>query len=364
MGGKSKAPAPPDYQALAEEQARSSREVTEQQTWANRPTQITPWGRQDWYSKPVWDPSTGQYLNRWVQSTELNPLSQRALDAQLEQTARKSELGTSMLGRLENEFGSEMDWGQLDPMQRAALVPEYQMQDIQRRLDYSGLNPLGTSEETRNRAEDAIYNRGASRLDRRTSEGRSALETKLYNQGLRPGDEAYDRAMQTFEEGATDAYGQLTMDSIIGGGQEASRDYGMDLSTRQQYGGELERSGGFYNSAADQFYRQMMGIGGQEFNQNMTAAGFGNTVRQQQIAESMQRRGFTLNEINAIMSGQQVGMPQMPGFNTASKSEAVQSLAAGNMQFQAGLDAASLDNAANQALLEGVTGLGSAAIMS
>jgi len=40
-------------------------------------------------------------------------------------------------------------------------------------------------------------------------------------------------------------------------------------------------------------------------------------LRQQAIAEEAQRRGMPLNELNALLTGQQVGMPQMPGFNAA-----------------------------------------------
>ena len=46
----------------------------------------------------------------------------------------------------------------------------------------------------------------------------------------------------------------------------------------------------------------------------MQAANYANALRQQQIGEAMGRRGQSLNEINALLSGQQVGMPQMPTF--------------------------------------------------
>jgi SOS response regulatory protein OraA/RecX len=37
----------------------------------------------------------------------------------------------------------------------------------------------------------------------------------------------------------------------------------------------------------------------------MSSANYQNQLRQQQIAEDMQRRGYSLNEINAILTGQQ-----------------------------------------------------------
>src|SRR4051812_34910237 len=103
-------PAAPDYTKAAEAQAQSSREVTEQQTWANRPDQVTPWGEQTWSNEAQWDPSTQQYLNRWTQNTTLNPESQQALDAQLALTNQRSQLGLSLGDRMKNEYGQAMEW--------------------------------------------------------------------------------------------------------------------------------------------------------------------------------------------------------------------------------------------------------------
>jgi hypothetical protein len=64
-------------------------------------------------------------------------------------------------------------------------------------------------------------------------------------------------------------------------------------------------------------------------------------MRQQAIAEEAQRRGMPLNEMNALLNGQQVNMPQ--GFanapnTTANAAQPIQSLAAaqaqGNFQSQ------------------------------
>ena len=170
--------------------------------------------------------------------------------------------------------------------------------------------------------------------------------------------------MRNFEQNATDAYGQLNMDAIIGGGAEAQRMQGMDIGRRAQLGDERTQMGSFYNDAADQALRQQLGIGNQEFNQGLQQSGFQNTLRQQQIAEAMQQRGFTLNEINAIMTGQQVGMPSMPGFQAAGRANAVDYLGAANMQDQANLERFSIDQANAQAGLSGATDLlGAGAMM-
>ncbi len=48
MGGKGKAPAAPDYLGAAQQQAAASKELTNIQNFANRPTINTPFGSQSW----------------------------------------------------------------------------------------------------------------------------------------------------------------------------------------------------------------------------------------------------------------------------------------------------------------------------
>jgi hypothetical protein len=96
---------------------------------------------------------------------------------------------------------------------------------------------------------------------------------------------------------------------------------------------------------------------GQQLGQNIQAGGYNTQQRQQAITEEMQRRGFSLNEINAILTGQQVGMPGMPSFSNATKSEGTQNLAAAQMTGQANLDAFNAEQAALQGMMSGVGGM-------
>lgn len=288
-------PAAPDYAAAAQAQADSSRDVTEQQTWANRPDQNTPFGSTSWENAPQWDPSTGQYLNRWTQNTTLNPQSQAALDSQLAVTRARSELAQNLTGRLGAEFGDQVNFDDFTPM---AGVPD-------------------SSPEARQRAEDAIYQRMTSRLDPRFQQQENDTRTRLYNQGLREGDTAWDREIGNFDRQRDDAYQTAMNESIMGGGAESDRIFG----------------------------------------QQMEGANYQNQLRQQQIAEMMQQRGFSLNEINAMLSGQQVGMPSMPSFSNAQRSEGVQALQAADLQGQHDLDAFNAQQAATQGMMSGAAGM-------
>lgn len=399
------APKPPDYTGAAEAQARSSREVTEQQTWANRPDINTPFGNQTWEQQRVWDPATQQYLNKWTQNTELTPETQAALDSQMNVQMGRSQLAESMLGRAQDEYGNPMDWSQftelagtpqgpqygqgLSPYGTTPQANQYSPEAVQRQLSTEGLQSVDPSQRYYDNAGDAIYNQFSSRAEPQFERDTERLRTQLYNQGLREGDEAYDRELEKLRQSQGDARQQASYQATIGAGQEAARMHGMDTTTRGQQFGERESSGAFANQAANQALMQQLGIGGQQFQEqmaqggmddsrrnqqaneqlafgqnqfanNMQSANYQNQLRQQQIAEQMQKRGFSLNEINAILTGQQVGMPQMPGFSQAGAAQATQYLPAAGMQHQANMDQFNAQQAGFNNLMGGITGLAGA----
>lgn len=288
-------PAAPDYRGAAEETAGSDWRMLQEQTRANRPTQVTPWGTMSWEQgegSVQRNPVTGemeQIGGDWTQNISLDPRQQQALDDQLGLTAQRSDLASGMMGRVQDEFGDTMDWSQFQ--------------------DLAG--PLDSSERYRQDAGDALYGRATSRLDPRFDQKREATESALRNQGLRPGDEAYDTAMANLGREETDAYQQAGFGADIGAGAEASRGFAMD----------------------------------------MQGANYQNTLRQQQIAEQMQQRGFSLNEINAILHGQQVGMPAMPGFNQAGRGSGTDYTGAAQAGYNAEMDQFSADQAAWQSVM-------------
>ena len=378
--GKS-APKAPDYTAAAEAQASSSREVTEQQTWANRPDQFTPWGSQTWENQQVWDPSTQQYLNRWAQNTQLTPDTQASLDAQMQLGRERSELGLDLTDRMRSEYGSAMDWSGFTRGGRAVRAPgqvrggriQGQLPGEQLQRGYNIQGPeLNPADRYRQDANDAIYNQWADRALPQQERDTDAMRTQLYNMGFKEGDQGYDRELEKLRQSQGDQQRQAQYQATIGSGAEAQRMLGMDASTRGQLTGEQAALGAFGNQAAlgqfgmgaqqgqfanqaqNQQFGQAMQGGQQNFQQQMQSSQYQNQLRQQQIAEAMQQRGFSLNEINALLSGQQVSMPQMPGFQGAQASQATQNLSAAQMQGQASLDAFNAQQAATQGMMSGV----------
>jgi len=143
--------------------------------------------------------------------------------------------------------------------------------------------------------------------------------------------------------------GQQQFNQQMGAGsqnfQQGMQSAQQQNALRGQQLGEIQGLQGQYAGAQDaQFQREMdqsryadqqraqqaseqLAMGGQGFNQQLQSANFQNMLRQQGISEEQLRRGMSINEMNALISGQQVQMPQMPGFNTATQAETPQLMA-------------------------------------
>ncbi len=229
----------------------------------------------------------------WEQTISLTNEQQQALNDQLNIGSWRSGLASEMFGRVNEEFGGLMDWDQFGEYERN----------------------LGTGDEARNQAIQEMYSQATSRLDPMWGQTEEAKMQALRDQGLREGDEAYDTALSNMGNQRTDAYNQAMFSAIRHGGAEGNR----------------------------------------VFDMNRNSAAFNNTVRQSEIAEEMQKRGFTLNEINALLSGQQIAMPGMPGFNSAERAAGADYFGAANSQFGAEMDVFSAEQAQAQMMMEGVT---------
>ena len=351
--GKKSAPKPPDYTAAAEKQGQSSKEVTNMQTYANRPTQYTPWGSTTWDTQGVVDPATGQRVTQWTQNTNLDPRLQDALDKQIGVQNAKSDLAYNMRGRMADEYGDKINWGDLGEFGATPESRYISPENLQRSLDYSGLDPLNAPDRYRQESIDAAYNQATSRLDPRFEQEQGDIEAKLRAQGLRPGEEAYQREMDNFSRRKNDAYNQAQYSAIGQGASDASRMYGMEAARRGQLTGEIGQQGAFANQAANMSFGQGATSAAQNYGQDLSGAQYASTLHGAKLADEIQRRGFSLNEINAILTGQQVGMPNMPSFSQANASQPTQYNQAANNQYQSELDRFNAQQGGLQGLLSG-----------
>lgn len=154
------APAPPNYQ-----------QVAEQQTQANRPNQTNAFGGQvRWEQGP-----NGQ----WTQTQGFGGLLGGASSA--------------LQGQAAAALGQPADFSQFN---------------------------VGTGDEARQQAVDAAYQQAASRLDPQWAQREEQMRTQLLNQGLDPSSEAYQNAMGNLGRERNDAYSGA-MNSAIGQGTAA-----------------------------------------------------------------------------------------------------------------------------------------------
>lgn len=241
--------------------------------------------------------------------------------------------------------------------------------------------------EDRLRVEDAINTRLNSQFDR----DEDALRTRLANQGISAGSEAYMREMEDFNRAKSDS----RIGAVLAGGQEQSRLAGLERDRAsfqnqaqgQQFNQNLQQ-GAFFNQAQQQQYDQAMGrtafanqAQAQRFGQNAQNAAFRNASRQSEfnarqananldnslrsqiLQERLTLRNQPINEITAMMAGSQV---QNPGLTAPNMAQIPTTDFAGitNQAYQNQLNAWQMQNANQQSLFGGILGLGSNLIMS
>jgi hypothetical protein len=189
-----------------------------------------------------------------------------------------------------------------------------------------------------------------------------------FNQGLAAGNFANQATQQAFNQDV--AAGRF--------GNEAQAQYFGQMMGQADLANRAGQQAFSQDLAAAQFGNQALGQAQNldinrmqamnqaqqlQYAQNMQYANMMNALRQQAISEQMQRRGMSLNEMNALLTGQQVGMPQMPRFNASGVAETPQLLNAANMQYNASLDAFNAQQQGLANTMGGLTNLASTAFM-
>jgi hypothetical protein len=175
-------------------------------------------------------------------------------------------------------------------------------------MDWSNLPDAGqVGNDFRQQAQDAVTAYREPMQQRRQGQ----LETQLANMGLSRGSEAWDNEMQTLR----DQFARDDLAAIESGRAEAQYGLGQAAAQTQQ--------------------------------------------RQQAIAEGGLERSQRLNELNALLTGQQVSNPSMPSFNQAAGAQAPNYMQAAGQAGQAAADiyGANMQNASST-----TAGLGSLAM--
>jgi hypothetical protein len=239
-GGGSSASVP-DYSALAQQQGLINQQTAQQITSANRADQYDPYGNSITWSqeqtpeylaakktyddyvanspamaakmgwapdavaadmakyKAAMDAASGQ--GKWTQTQTLNP---QQLAANQKMLSDSNAAGSSF-GDILNKYLSSYD-------------PNMKTQD-----DFSGKS-----------VSDALYGSVMDRTRKTQAQDSDALNTQLRQQGLQPGSEAYNRAMQNLMTSQGDTNALAAQNATLAGANESRQEYQSYLQGRNQ----------------------------------------------------------------------------------------------------------------------------------
>jgi hypothetical protein len=208
-----------------------------------------------------------------------------------------------------------------DSAYNTGALPQLQSQlningpGLQGSIDMNGLPELfGASdlEGARKQTQDALYNRSAGYLDPQWQQREDKFRTRMNNQGVVEGSEAWRNALDDENRARTFEYDQARSGAIAGGGEEMMRLASIASNNRGQTFGERTTAGNFTNSARNQAMVEAMNAGnfnnaarGQGFAEqgamtadNANRAAFANTARGQAFGEQA-----TMDDANARRAG-------------------------------------------------------------
>ena len=347
------APAAPNYTEAAVAQGAANLESARASAKLSNPNVYSPYGNQTvTYNGDI--PTVTQTLT---------PNAQRTLEQQQALGYNLTDLAGRGFSAVDRTMGTPFSFGgpsvqtslgNFNSLQSATTAGQYGMAggvnpsgygqaqggvnapNLQSNLDLSGVARMPVNAGTT--GQEAIM----SRLEPSLAKNRVSTETQLVNQGLRPGSEAYDNAIQLLSQQENDARTQAALQGInldIGANAQG---YGQALSSGQ-FGNQTQLAGfdaRMQNQqAANQAIAQNFGQGvtgqqlgnesvaqnygrgltsaqaenakvAQEFNQTQQAAQFANTAQNQKLAQAIQERQMPLNEVNALVEGSQIQNPQ------------------------------------------------------
>jgi len=247
MGKKVAAPPTPDYRGAAIEQGAANLESARATARLSNPNMYTPYGTSlVSYEGDV--PTVRQTLT---------PTAQRSLEAQQNVDLALSNLAQKGTGIASGVLDKPFNFG--GP-------------NVQTSLDLSNVAKMPVNAGMT--GQEAIM----QRLEPSLARQRTSTETQLINQGLRPGSEAYNNAINLLGEQETDARTQAVLQ-------------GLNLD---------------------------IGANTQGYNQALQSGQFGNIAQQQALAQAIQQRQMPLNEINALTSSAQIENPQFQSYTGAN----------------------------------------------
>ena len=199
--GKSapKPPPTPDPAALAAAQGTANKEAVLESARVNQINEVTPYGNLT-YTGAIGGPDR-------TRTTSLTPEAQAIYNLQQGISGELTDFGGAQARRVGETLAQ--------PFSFASLGARPQADDA-----------------SRQRIEQAIF----ARQEPLFARDEAALQSRLANQGITQGSEAYRNAQDDFSRAKNDA----RLSAVISGGQEQSRQFGLESAARNQGISELQ----------------------------------------------------------------------------------------------------------------------------
>jgi hypothetical protein len=206
VGGKSNAPASPDYYSLANQQSVEQSQLLQQQTADNRPNTTTPFGSTAWN----YSPATG-----WSGTQTLNPQLQQTLDTSEQGAQQTAQNKLTESGAGSNLLNTDLSNGAFNP------------------VNYGGDQQVQGGNYYNNSAGNAVWNQFQNMEQPLMNQQTESQQSQLEAQGLRPGDEAYDNATKNLQNTQYQQEQSAQDQAVLAGEQEAQTMQGMDVQANQ-----------------------------------------------------------------------------------------------------------------------------------
>lgn len=200
---KPKAPTPPSPQATAAAQTKTNVNTAVANNAMGMVNQRGPDGSLTYSQTGGFTDPDGNFIPQYTAETALSDAAQKRFDTTNVAQQNLADVAKTLSGQIMDTTGKPISYDNLPELQGS-----------------------GGYEASRKSVEDAMYSRLTPQMER----ARQTLETTLTNRGIRPGSEAYDRAMRNAGETENDARQQV----ILAAGGEQSRLAGLDSATRAQ----------------------------------------------------------------------------------------------------------------------------------
>mgnify|MGYP004631010019 CR=1 FL=1 len=154
---------------------------------------------------------------------------------------------------------------------------------------------VDASDAAREAAQNATYNAYIDRLNPQFDRQTSDLQSRLANQGISVGSEAYQRAMGDLQDSQNDALNQAGYQSVLAGQQAYSQDLANQIN-----------AGNFGNQAQQSYINQLLNAltgSSSSYDVAMDKYAAQSNLAQQQYAARQQAANNRLALTNSLISG-------------------------------------------------------------